>query len=145
MPPFRDGMFAHGAVKRAFAPLITPLQKRLCRCLKNMPSKTLPSRLRFRLSTTPMNGSGTARLAYEETDNTPPCLSALMACVGTLRVAYKSWYLPGCTPGSTAIITGPLHVVLRPPVPTPRHYRPANDSPNAFLKLLRRIPIVSNP
>jgi len=107
-------MFVSGAIRRAFAPLIAPLQKRLCHCLKKVSLKTLPEQLRLRLSTTPMSGSARAVLDYLDNELTPLCLSALMACVGKVLVYYKSWYLPGCIPGSTAIITSPLRVTLRP-------------------------------
>ncbi|MFH2008326.1 MAG: hypothetical protein ABI333_17205 [bacterium] len=137
-------MFTPGAVRRAFAPLIPPLQRRLCHCLKNMPLEALPRQLRLRLSTTPMSGSARAVLDYVDNETTPQCLSALMACAGKVLVYYKSWYLPGCTPGSTAILTAPLRVALRP---TQGRNKPPRRSSAAIgtSVRLRKLPNGSRP
>lgn len=114
VPAFRSGVFVPGAVQRAFTPLIQPLQKRLCRCLRGVPLKAIPWQLRFQLSTTPMGGTAAARLTRGPSDKRQPCLSAVAACVGMVLVSYEPWNLPGCTPGSSATIVSPMRVTLRP-------------------------------
>jgi hypothetical protein len=88
-PAFGGGVIDQAAVQRALWPVVDALRARVCWCMQDTRAPSVE--FRFRLTSTPTLGQGSAELAAAR-GSSPD----LEACIAGIRARFPPWQLGSC-------------------------------------------------